>query len=230
MKNEDMSKYIPVSFTKLRVVEVFQSIQGEGLYQGKQVVFIRLAGCNLRCSFCDTDHSTGVYMTINELMEEVVYKSLVNQKTGRISVVWTGGEPCLQLTSFHVLFFASLGWWQAIETNGTLVIPDGLNHISISPKENLYVDCLKQVHSSPSIELRFPVTANEEVMDIIRFIFTQEYACFRQGFSDLNIYVSPVFTTEARLGEEHLSKCLQILSKRPDILLSLQIHKLVNLP
>ena len=75
----------------MRVNEIFHSLQGEGFNTGTPAVFIRFSGCNLQCTFCDTQHQDGKEMTEGDIIEEVSrYKANL--------VVVTGGEPALQLT------------------------------------------------------------------------------------------------------------------------------------
>ena len=72
-----------------KVNEIFQSLQGEGYNTGTASVFIRLSGCNLRCSFCDTRHEEGTMMSLPEIVEEVMQYPLAPL------IVLTGGEPSL---------------------------------------------------------------------------------------------------------------------------------------
>jgi len=114
----------------LNVNEIFYSLQGEGGRTGQASVFIRLAKCNLTCSFCDTDFERGVKMTTDEVLREI-------KQYGCKWIIWTGGEPTLQLTDSIVAFFKQEGYLQAIETNGTRKVPVGIDYITCSPKQNL---------------------------------------------------------------------------------------------
>ena len=98
--------------------EIFYSLQGEGVHMGKASIFIRLSRCNLRCSFCDTEFDTGTEMTLEELRDAIA------PYPGR-RIIWTGGEPTLQLTAETVAYFKALGYHQSIETNGTRRPPEG---------------------------------------------------------------------------------------------------------
>lgn len=73
---------------KYKVVEIFKSLQGEGFNTGKEVVFIRLSGCNLKCSFCDTNHEKFTELSIDEIIKKVL-EFRVN------SLIITGGEPMI---------------------------------------------------------------------------------------------------------------------------------------
>jgi 7-carboxy-7-deazaguanine synthase len=101
----------------MKVIEVFASIQGEGRYIGKPAVFIRLAGCNLRCVWCDTRYALfgGTDVDVNEVVE------LVNEQN--ISLVCiTGGEPMLQVKEVRELVkhLKDVGYEVILETNGTI--------------------------------------------------------------------------------------------------------------
>lgn len=126
------------------VHEIFASLQGEGLQSGRVAVFLRFAGCNLwsgheadrataRCRFCDTDFVGGSrYLDAGSLADAV----LAHWPSGRENrlVVITGGEPGLQLDAPLVMALRRLGFRVAVESNGTLPLPEGLDWICISPK------------------------------------------------------------------------------------------------
>ena len=117
----------------MKVIEIFESTQGEGRWMGAPVTFIRLAGCNLHCSWCDTKESwgdVGTEMSIYDICNHV--KEFDNH-----IVVLTGGEPTIQpLLSSLVRTLGENGYYVAIETNGTNSIThtDGVKWITCSPK------------------------------------------------------------------------------------------------
>jgi organic radical activating enzyme len=120
----------------MRLNETFISIQGEGPQAGVRSLFIRLSGCNLHCPFCDTKYAT---LYINVSRTEL--KSLITKayKKGVRNVVWTGGEPGLQVDEIKdtIASVESLGMTHAIETNGT--IPFGVaafDLVVVSPKDS----------------------------------------------------------------------------------------------
>ncbi len=121
-----------------RIKEIFYSLQGEGVNTGRPAVFVRFSGCNLSCPFCDTDFSGtdgpggGEYIDASELFSAVMATAGIG--TRRPFAVITGGEPALQLDSALVDQFRAHGWEIAIETNGTLPIPSGIDWITVSPK------------------------------------------------------------------------------------------------
>ena len=135
------------------VKEIFYTLQGEGANAGRPAVFCRFAGCNLWtgreadrasavCTFCDTDFvgtdglGGGKFATADALADEVAsYWPKVDARAERF-VVCTGGEPALQLDDALVDALHARGFAIAIETNGTLPLPDAIDWICVSPKSN----------------------------------------------------------------------------------------------
>lgn len=122
----------------LPIVEMFHSIQGEGTRVGEQSTFIRLAGCNLRCTWCDTTYSWSVEGLRDAVATEI---SQIAADTRERAVVLTGGEPMLHAKKLPLLISAlrSRGVDHiTVETNGTLVpdaeLADSIDLWSVSPK------------------------------------------------------------------------------------------------
>jgi Organic radical activating enzymes len=115
-----------------RVNEIFFSLQGEGFWTGTPMVFVRLSGCNLKCPFCDTDHSGFKEMTAEEIVEAV---SAAGGTCRRICL--TGGEPSLQADEALLLAFHGAGYTVHMETNGTLPLPAGVDWVTLSPKNQV---------------------------------------------------------------------------------------------
>lgn len=127
---------------KYPVIEIFDSIQGEGSFIGTPCTFVRLAGCNLSCEWCDTKESWSVEQAVEMTGKEIA------AKCNHTLVVITGGEPCINdLTSL-------VYWLQkdkenphlvALETNGTYRIPSSwrIDWITVSPKpqSNYKINC-----------------------------------------------------------------------------------------
>ncbi|MDO5035957.1 MAG: 7-carboxy-7-deazaguanine synthase QueE [Porphyromonas sp.] len=199
----------------MRVVEIFKSIQGEGANTGRLATFVRLAGCNLNCWYCDTEWRHGIDMSLEEITRRV-------EALGCRFLIWTGGEPTLQLTEEVVAHFKALGYTQAIETNGTITPPKGIDYISCSPKVGLEV--LRKTFANRTIgELRYPYGAEIETPPAIEELPPAEH-----------YFVSPIFLGKERVREEyrpeHLALCLDFIEKDPRWRLSLQVHKLINVP
>ena len=131
------------------VKEIFKTLQGEGGQAGRAAVFCRFAGCNLwsgreadraeaQCTFCDTDFvgtdgaGGGRFRTAGALAEAIT-RTWGDGLTRRY-VVFTGGEPLLQLDASLIAEMRRRGFTIAVETNGTLSVPPGIDWICVSPK------------------------------------------------------------------------------------------------
>ena len=111
-----------------RINEIFESLQGEGFNTGMPAVFVRFAGCNLACPFCDTDHRPTAEMTDEQIAAAVA-------QFAPLLVVLTGGEPGLQVSERLVDLLHAEGRKVAIETNGTCTLPANIDWVTVSPKE-----------------------------------------------------------------------------------------------
>lgn len=109
----------------MRIKDIFTSFQGEGSMVGTRATFVRAVGCNKTCSFCDTDFSgSGDELDINWTPEDQ-----------SVEWIWlTGGEPLLQDVVPYVRKWRSKGYNVALETNGTVELPCGFDHVALSPK------------------------------------------------------------------------------------------------
>ena len=129
----------------LKINEIFYSLQGEGANTGMPVIFIRFAGCNLKCSWCDTRHQS-----FKELDEVTIIKYLQLFLPCK-RIIFTGGEPTLQNYNLLVKSLNKLGYWLGIETNGTSNRKklENFDWVTISPKNKdiklEYCDELKVV-------------------------------------------------------------------------------------
>ena len=136
-----------------RINEIFHSLQGEGYNTGMAAVFVRFAGCNLRCAFCDTEHQSYTQMTAQEIAEAVFAYSADEHTL----IVLTGGEPALQADEELLTALHTHRQRVAIETNGTLPLPAGIDWITVSPKQNtkvvqLLADEVKVVYEGQQVE------------------------------------------------------------------------------
>jgi 7-carboxy-7-deazaguanine synthase len=121
----------------LKIVEIFASLQGEGLRQGAPTIFVRFSGCNLKCSFCDTRYAWegGTDITTAQALGEV------RKIRHRLKTEWiclTGGEPLLQNVSSLVEDLREEGMKIQVETNGTFYRPIGVDWYTVSPKPPRY--------------------------------------------------------------------------------------------
>ena len=167
-----------------KIKEIFFTQQGEGTNTGKDFVFVRFSGCNLWsgkeknrasaiCKFCDTDFygtdgiNGGVY-SAKELIKRVKLLWLSTSK--QIRVLCTGGEPLLQLDSDLISAFKEEGFYIAIETNGTLPAPKGIDWICMSPKANTNI----KLKSGNEIKVIHP-QENYDPNDFMSFDFDDFY-------------------------------------------------------
>lgn len=192
---------------KLTVNEIFYSLQGEGGRQGEASIFIRLTECNLACDFCDTDFSNGTDMRIAEIISHIRQFSCK-------WVIWTGGEPTLQLSDAIIRIFKQEGYLQAIESNGLKKLSDSLDYKVVSPKGNS--NYAKKINPKVD-EIRLPVKKD----DIIPGIETLPHAEF--------YFLSPIFTNDASETQMNINFCVEYIKRNPEWRLSLQIHKLIGI-
>lgn len=132
-----------------KINEIFYSLQGEGFLTGTPAVFVRFSGCNLKCSFCDTEHEDGVMMSDEQIIQKVCsYPASV--------VILTGGEPALQIDKDFIDKLHAVGKYVSIETNGTIPLPDNLDWVTCSPKQGArlqveHVDEVKVVYEGQDL-------------------------------------------------------------------------------
>lgn len=150
-----------------KINEIFYSLQGEGANTGIPAVFVRFSGCNLRCSFCDTQHENGSMMSDDEIVAEV------NRYPKARIVVLTGGEPSIFIDrEFVEKMKLATGRTIAIETNGTTPLPDNIDWVTLSPKMGfdggdmkplLLSECdeLKVVYTGQPLEEYFKIKAKQ---------------------------------------------------------------------
>lgn len=190
-----------------KLVEIFESLQGEGRNTGRPCVFVRFAGCNLACPWCDTDVRERFSMTLEELLAEIAsYKA----KT----VVLTGGEPTL-IDGAPELIAAlkAAGYFIAVETNATVDAP-WLQFVD-------YVACSPKAEFPDKIELK---KANE-----VRVVASDDRAVeFCRKVKEIieadDYYVSPCDHD----GEIDFATAKSVLSKLDGWSLSVQLHKILG--
>ena len=189
------------------LVEIFESLQGEGRNMGRPCVFVRFAGCNLACPWCDTDRTRRFSLTLEELVSEV--KGFRSR-----SVILTGGEPTI-VDGMPELVAAlkQEGFWIAVETNGTNDVPwlAFVDYVACSPKAE-FPDSLKL----PSADEVRVVASSEDVAAFCRDI--------RGRIAATDYYVSPC----ERDGEIDFATAKSVLSRLDGWSLSVQLHKLLG--
>jgi len=189
----------------LKVNEIFYSIQGEGYWSGVPTIFIRLSGCNLRCSFCDTKHETGRDMTEEEIMRKV-------KVLPKCRVCITGGEPLLQNTEPLIKLLNKDSHPVAIETNGSMNFPKGKYWLTVSPKN--FAVSLSTVSKADEIKFICGFNGWERIV---------------QAFEDFSTrtYIQPIHDEKGPVPE-HLKSALRFIKRHPKFRLSLQMHKLIG--
>ena len=189
------------------IVEIFNSVQGEGYHTGTPSIFIRFGGCNLQCSWCDTDFSKWDKMTVSEIMA-------VLSKWETKRVIFTGGEPAMQKLRPLSDELHSKGYNIAIETNGTIELEDGLvDWICVSPKDMLYHEfCIKQWKGN---ELKVVYTGQDLGM----------YDNLKDGFE--NLFLQPCYDEAKDPGTngKTFHSTFDMVMQNPGWNLSLQTHK-----
>ena len=204
----------------LRVNEIFYSIQGESLHAGRPCVFVRLTGCNLRCTYCDTTYAyfEGRIMNIAEIVSAVA-------AYGCRLVEITGGEPLMQAQTPNLVNqLLAAGLEVLMETNGTYPVD------RVSPECIKIVD-IKCPASGESEKTDFDNIDRLKKQDQVKFVVCDrrdyEFARqvimrFRPGRTACPVLFSPAFK---RLEAERLAQW--ILEDRLDVRLHLQLHKIV---
>ena len=202
----------------MKVNEIFYSLQGEGVYTGTAAVFLRLSGCNMKCWFCDTKgHEQGTEMTEDEIAERV------SQYPAR-HIVITGGEPTMQLNARLTQLLHEKGFYIQIETNGALPLKEGteVDWITCSPKGNEIkiqrIDELKLLFIKEYLEKYKEVKASQRCLQPLD-----------EGGQEVQTLASQAGSSRfasSRGGNEVIS----YIKEHPQWRLSLQTHKLINIP
>ncbi|MBQ6209031.1 MAG: radical SAM protein [Prevotella sp.] len=191
---------------KYRVNDMFYSLQGEGYNTGRASVFIRLAGCNLQCPFCDTDFSSYQEMSGDEIVRQVLFLKREAKEEGRVIVVLTGGEPTLQVDQTLVAQLQNEGFMVAMESNGTKLAPPNLDWLTVSPKGNVVV----------------------EKCDEVKCIFDGERQVNDYGIVARYYYLQPCDMGDTHLNQAIVEQCVDYIKQHPRWRLSLQTHKLAG--
>ena len=205
-----------------RIKEIFFTQQGEGKNTGKDFIFVRFSGCNLWsgkeknrasaiCSFCDTDFygtdgiNGGKYQA-KELIEKI--KSLWISADSQIRVVLTGGEPLLQVDKGLISALKKENIYIAVETNGTLEAPDGIDWICMSPKANTEI----KLRKGSEVKVVYPQkNLNPDNFNVLDF---------------KNFYIQPM---DSENYEDNVSQSVKFCMQNPNWKLSLQTHKILGI-
>jgi 7-carboxy-7-deazaguanine synthase len=157
----------------LKIAEIFPSIQGEGLRQGEPTIFLRLSGCNLKCSFCDTKYAwkDGRSYTVDQVLRRVIK---ISQSYPARWVCLTGGEPLLQNIGELVRRLRARKFKVQVETNGTFYKPLHADWYTLSPKPPKYF--YQSAYRKKAKEVKIIVTKGlkSEVIQKIRREFPRK--------------------------------------------------------
>lgn len=189
--------------------EIFCSLQGEGEKTGTVSVFIRMSGCNLRCAFCDTDHQSHTMMSAPEIVEQVM------RYPGAPLIVLTGGEPALHVDTALIQALKLTGKTIAIETNGTLPLPDGIDWVTLSPKT-----AFQGGEALPCI-----ITSCDE----LKVVYTGQNLNQYDHIKAQQRFLQPCFVEDPKQRLLGLQATVKAVLDNPKWRLSLQTHKLLGI-
>jgi organic radical activating enzyme len=196
----------------LPVMEEFYTLQGEGYNMGSAAYFVRVGGCDVGCSWCDTKRSWNPKnwptMDVNPIIEKVA-------KTPAKTIVVTGGEPSLYPMNYLTSELKKLGVKTMIETSGANILDGEWDWICMSPKKNK--------HPHPSMysrahELKVIIETEED------FKWAEENA--KQVNDDCVLYLQPEWSK----AEENMEMLTNYVMENPQWRISLQAHKFMNIP
>ena len=205
------------------VKEIFYTLQGEGVHTGRAAVFCRFAGCNLWsgherdratavCQFCDTHFvgtdgdGGGKFATAEELARAIAEKWPASD-AGKRFVVCTGGEPLLQLDTALIDALHRENFVIAIETNGTVPVPAGVDWVCVSPKANAKL----VVTRGDELKVVYPQATDPSAYDDLEFA---------------NWFIQPM---DGPAQAEAVRAAIRYCAEHPRWRLSLQTHKLIGI-
>ena len=196
-----------------RVNQIFYSLQGEGHNTGRAAVFIRFAGCNLRCSFCDTEFDSYREMSADDIIETITpYPTRF--------IVLTGGEPTLQVDEAFIDLLHLHSYEVAMESNGTRPAPKNLDWLTVSPKDWWMKDVGWWMENSSH--------ANE-----IKIVFDEDTPTRLSSIhippSTIHLFLQPCDTGDPARNAFILQQCISYIKEHPQWRLSLQTHKLIGI-
>ncbi|HDR1022286.1 TPA: 7-carboxy-7-deazaguanine synthase QueE [Pasteurella multocida] len=196
------------------IVEIFESLQGEGFNTGMPSIFVRFGKCNLACPWCDTNYNQYATWSLSQIVQKVRSFSAKN-------IIITGGEPTIVPKIEHLLdALKAEGYFLAIETNGLKTIPSQIDYIATSPKR-LYQHKYQQKCIPFANEVR--IVADEDVFNFCEQI--------EQQIQAERYYLSPC-EIEGEMNLLETITQIGLLNQRvnkPKWQLSIQTHKLIGI-
>jgi 7-carboxy-7-deazaguanine synthase len=200
------------NIASLPVMESFYTIQGEGHFQGRAAYFIRLAGCDVGCHWCDVKESWDASLHPMQTIEHIVAEAAVF--VARIAVV-TGGEPLMHDLTYLTDQLKQEGFRNHIETSGAHPLSGQWDWICLSPKK-----------------FKAPLDSVIQVCDELKIIvFHPSDFAFAKTFlykvkKDCKLFLQPEWSRQ----EEMLPQIISFVKENPEWEISLQIHKFMNIP
>ena len=203
----------------LKINEIFYSIQGESTYVGLPTVFVRLTGCHLRCTYCDTTYS---YYEGEKQSFEEIFQEIEKHQTPYVCV--TGGEPLLQKGCLPFMKeLCDRGYKVSLETSGAVTIKD------VDPRVKIILDVKTPDSGEPdsfieenlqlapvNTEFKFVICSEKD------FIWSENFCRTKELFEKFIVLYSPSF---GKISEKWLAK--KILSQSSKARLQLQLHKYI---
>lgn len=232
-------------YSTLKVSDMFKTIQGEGKFQGRRAIFIRLAGCNIQCPGCDTEYSNFEEVKIKDIVARVLFLLSGESSLGYLIVI-TGGEPLRQNLSELFDRLLAIGCNIQVETNGTCFFHyDKWDKITVccspkTPKINdklkKYIAFFKYVIPATAIDLfninSLPVHAlghivGEGRQKVLYTPFDDDLIAFRVKMAS-NIFITPQDYGEEEMNNEARKNAVSLAIEQGYILQA-QVHKLYKL-
>lgn len=202
--------------TRYLVKELFgPTLQGEGAHAGRPCVFLRFAACNLACNWCDTDFAAEGAVKLSAA--EIVDKLVALDVHGARMVVVTGGEPTLQWDPELADALRAAGFRAHMESNGTRVPAAPVDWLTVSPKPQFHTGSLALV-GQPVDELKVVVddTVSEATL-----------AAYEVRYPSTHYFAQPCMSADYATS---LARTLSLVQARPRWRLSLQLHKILEIP
>jgi|TARA_Y100000817_G_scaffold286844_1_gene254971 7-carboxy-7-deazaguanine synthase len=209
---------------KYSVKEIYYTLQGEGYHTGRPAVFIRFSGCNLWtghekdrsgaiCDWCDTDFVGTNGINGGKFSVKEIINIINSQWKGNVLsepyVVCTGGEPLLQMDEALIKAIHKAGFEIGLETNGTMIPPDGIDWICVSPKAN--ADLI--LKNGNELKVVYPQCGmNPRVHEKLKFD---------------HFYIQPM---DGINQTENIKRSEKFVLDHPKWKLSLQTHKILGIP
>jgi len=225
LNTQPIEKHSSSNGNFLDVVEVFYTIQGEGPHTGDRAVFVRLAGCNLKCPSCDTDY------TSNRVTSkiEVLVNQVIKLQPSPCLVVITGGEPFRQNITPFINMLISFGYWVQIETNGSLAPSPQLDDSvivvcspktgKVNPQIEKRADCYKYVMGCESVD-------PEDGLPVLALNHKCRPRVARPP-EGMHVYLQPLDSKNIAQNHKHVAAVVESCKKYGHTL-QLQIQKIIG--